>query len=129
MPAPNEFVSHLLDLLMPIGGVTARAMFGGWGFYHGGKMFALVAYDTFYVKVDATSRAEFEHAGLQPFVYETDSGKRSVMSYHTVPAAALDSSPLLCEWAEKGIAAAMRAAKSAGRAGKRRSAPKLKRLK
>lgn len=129
MPAPNEFVSHLLDLLSPVGGVTARAMFGGWGFYHGGKMFALVAYDTFYVKVDDTSRAEFERAGLQPFVYETESGKRSVMSYHTVPAAALDSSPQLCEWAEKGIAAAKRAAKSGTRPAKKPGSAKPRRRK
>ncbi|MEK0450838.1 MAG: hypothetical protein RL088_3106 [Verrucomicrobiota bacterium] len=110
MARGSEFVSHLLDLLAPIGGVTARGMFGGWGFYHSGKMFALVAYDTFYVKVDDTSRAEFEARGLGPFVYEAGGGKRSVMAYHTVPADALDSSPELCEWARKGIAAATRAA-------------------
>jgi DNA transformation protein and related proteins len=110
MPAPNEFVSHLLDLLSPLRDVTARAMFGGWGFYHGGKMFALVAYDTFYVKVDEVSRPEFERAGLKPFVYGTKSGQRSVMSYHTVPTVALDSAELLSEWAQKGIDASRRAA-------------------
>jgi DNA transformation protein and related proteins len=110
MAGSSEFVSHLLDLLAPIGGVTARRMFGGWGFYHGGKMFALVAFDTFYVKVDDVSQADFVALGLKPFVYETGGGKRSVMAYHTVPADALDSSTMLCEWAEKGIAAAERAA-------------------
>lgn len=115
MPAPTEFVTHLLDLLSPLRDVTARAMFGGWGFYHGGKMFALVAFDTFYVKVDDASRPEFERAGLGPFVYETESGKRSVMSYHTIPAAALDSRELLCEWAQKGIDASRRAATTAKR--------------
>lgn len=110
MARTSEFVSHLLDLLRPLGDVSARAMFGGWGFYHGGKMFALVAFDTFYVKVDDTSRQEFEDRGLGPFVYEAGGGKRSVMAYHTVPVEALDSSPVLCEWAEKGIAAASRAA-------------------
>jgi len=46
MPKPNEFVSHLLDLLRPLGDVRARVMFGGWGFYHAEKMFALVAFET-----------------------------------------------------------------------------------
>ena len=110
MPPPTEFVSHLLDLLSPLRGVTARAMFGGWGFYHGGKMFGLVADDTFYVKVDDVSRAEFERAGLGPFVYGTKSGQRTAMSYHTIPAAAFDSPELFCEWAQKGIAASQRAA-------------------
>jgi DNA transformation protein len=73
-------------------------------------MFALVAFDTFYVKVDDASRSEFEALGLGPFVYEAGGGKRSVMAYHTVPADALDGSAALCEWARKGIAAAARAA-------------------
>jgi DNA transformation protein len=109
MARSNEFVSHLLDLLAPLGGVSARGMFGGWGFYRTGKMFALVAFDTFYVKVDDVSRSEFEALGLAPFVYEAGGGKRSVMSYYTVPVDALDSSPVLCEWARKGIAAEARA--------------------
>lgn len=110
MARNNEFVSHVLDLLQPLGGVSARGMFGGWGIYHAGKMFALVAFDTFYVKVDEVSRGEFESLALSPFVYEAAGGKRAVMAYFTVPAEALDSSSLLCEWAEKGIAAARRAA-------------------
>ncbi len=113
MPKPNEFVSHLLDLLSPLGDVRARAMFGGWGIYHAEKMFALVALETFYVKADDASRAEFERLGLRPFTYESSGGKRTVMAYFTVPADALESSPLLCEWAEKGIAASARAAEGA----------------
>lgn len=72
-------------------------------------MFALVAYETFFVKADEASRAEFERLGLSPFTYEAAGGKRTVMAYFTVPADALDSSPLLCEWAEKGVAASVRA--------------------
>ena len=87
MPKPNEFVSHLLDLLRPLGDVRARAMFGGWGFYHAEKMFALVAFETFFVKADEASRTEFESLGLQPFTYEASGGKRTVMSY-TRPAEA-----------------------------------------
>ncbi len=110
MARSSEFLEHLLDLLQPLGDVTARSMFGGWGIYHGGKMFALVAFETFYVKVDEHNRPEFETLGLGPFTYESSGGKRAVMAYYTVPTEALDSSPLLCQWAEKGIAAAQRAA-------------------
>ena len=109
MARTSEFLDHLLDLLHPLGEVSARSMFGGWGIYHRGKMFALVAFETFYVKVDAHSRPEFESLGLAPFSYESSGGKRAVMAYYTVPAEALDSSPLLCHWAEKGFAAAERA--------------------
>jgi DNA transformation protein len=118
MPKPNEFVSHLLDLLRPLGDVRARAMFGGWGFYHAEKMFALVAFETFFVKADEASRTEFESLGLQPFTYEASGGKRAVMAYFTVPSDALESSPMLCDWARKGIEAAARAAD-----GKRKAKP------
>ncbi len=115
----SEFVEHLLDLLAPMGGVTARGMFGGWGFYYGGKMFALVAMETFYVKADAANLAEFEALGLTPFTYPGRDGERTVMSYRTVPPDALESSHFLIEWAQKGIKAAERAAtkkpKAAGR--------------
>lgn len=110
MPHTSEFVNHLLDLLAPLGGVTARGMFGGWGIYRDGLMFALVAYDTFYVKVDDPSRPEFTALGLLPFTYETKTGTNTIMSYHTVPTDALDSPDILCQWARKGIAAATRAA-------------------
>jgi DNA transformation protein len=110
MAKRSEFVAHLLDLLAPLGGVTARSMFGGWGFSRNDRMFALVAHETFYVKVDDSNRADFTNLGLEPFAYETRSGKREVMSYYTVPAEALDSSPLLCEWATRGIEASLRTA-------------------
>jgi DNA transformation protein len=85
-------------------------MFGGWRFYHSEKMFALVASETFFVKVDDLTRHEFERHGLQPFVHETGEGQRTVFSHHTVPADALDDSAALCAWARKGIDAAVRAA-------------------
>ncbi len=110
MARTSEFVNHLLDLLAPLGGVTARGMFGGWGLHRDGRMFALVAFDTLYVKVDDASRPEFAALGLEPFRYKTKGGTNTIMSYHTVPADALDSAELLCEWAQKGIEAAARAA-------------------
>ena len=103
----SEFVTHILDLLAPLGTVTARAMFGGHGIYLDGKMFALVARDTFYIKADDTNRAEFEAHGLPPFRYDAR-GKVHTMSYYEPPATALDDSALLCAWARKGIAAAGR---------------------
>lgn len=47
MPRRSEFVDYLVESLTPVGDVEARAMFGGWGFYLDGRMFALVAFDTF----------------------------------------------------------------------------------
>jgi DNA transformation protein and related proteins len=115
MPKTNEFVEHLLDLLAPLRGVSARSMFGGWGMYFEGNMFALVAFDTFYVKADTQNLEAFTSRKLKPFIYETDSGKQSKMSYYTVPAEALDSTEILCQWAQLGIEAAARAACKKGK--------------
>ena len=109
MPRRSEFVDYLVESLASLGDVQARAMFGGWGFYLDGRMFALVAFETFFIKADLESRTAFESRGLEPFRYEAG-GKVSVMSYFQPPSAALDDRELLCEWARKGVAAASRAA-------------------
>ena len=110
MRAPSEFVEYLTGQLQPLGEVTARGMFGGWGFYLDGRMFALVAMEAFYIKADDVNRAEFETRGLEPFRYEMK-GKLKAMAYFQPPAAAMDDGELLCAWARKGVAAAARAVK------------------
>jgi DNA transformation protein len=107
----NEFVTHVLDLLEPLGPVSARRMFGGYGIYLDRLMFALVASDTLYLKVDDESRGEFEAAGLDAFRY-TKKGKSYQMSYHAAPENALEDAELLGDWARKAVDAAMRAARA-----------------
>jgi TfoX/Sxy family transcriptional regulator of competence genes/protein-L-isoaspartate O-methyltransferase len=104
----SEFVSYLLELLAPIGAVSARAMFGGFGIYHDGVMFGLVADDTLYLKVDKENRQEFVDEGAEAFVYE-GKGKSISMSYFRCPEAALDSPAAMLPWARSSIGAALRA--------------------
>ncbi len=105
----NEFVNHVLDLPEALGPVSARPMFGGYGIYLDRVMFALVANDTLYLKVDEESRGEFEAAGLEPFRY-TKKGKTYQMSYHAAPEDGLEDAALLRDWARKAVDAAMRTA-------------------
>ena len=104
----DPFVDHVLDLLQPFGAVSARAMFGGYGLYREGVMFALIADSVLYVKADDENRGNFEAEGLEKFSY-TKQGKTFAMSYYTVPEAAMDDSEALARWAEEGLAAARRA--------------------
>jgi DNA transformation protein len=64
--ANKEYLAYLLELLAPLH-ATSRAMFGGFGIYRNGLMFALVADDQLYAKVDASNKADYEEAGSQPF--------------------------------------------------------------
>ncbi len=106
----SEFVTHVLDLLEPLGPVSAKRMFGGYGIYLDGLMFALVADDTLYLKVDDETRDAFLAADLEAFRYSRK-GKAYRMSYHTAPEDALENAELLRDWARKAVDAALRAAR------------------
>ncbi len=84
-------------------------MFGGHGVYVDGLFIAIVAFDQLFLKADATSRAAFEAAGCEPFVYEAKSRSIS-MGYFSVSADAVDSPAAMQPWARLALEAALRAA-------------------
>jgi DNA transformation protein and related proteins len=109
--ARNHFVEHCLELFAPLGHARARRMFGGHGLYVDDLFVAIVAADRLYLKVDAISRAAFEVAGCEPFVYDAKSRSIS-LGYFTVPDDAIDSPAAMQPWARLGLEAALRAATS-----------------
>lgn len=109
MPRRSEFVEHVVETMRQFGPVEARAMFGGWGLYHQGLFFALIAEEALYIKTDEESRAEFEALGLRPFVYSMKDGHSLVLSYFQPPEEALESPPVMAQWARRGYASALRA--------------------
>ena len=114
---PPEIVSHALELFAPLGTLRVKPMFGGWGFYADELFFALVAWDTLYLKADAQSQQDFEEAGSQPFRYTQPGGKEFTMGYWTAPDAALDSPAAMRPWARAALACALRNRKPPRRAG------------
>jgi DNA transformation protein len=121
----SDFVQHVVETMSGFGSVEAKAMFGGWGLYHEGVFFALVAEDTLYFKSDAGNAAEFDAGELPPFVYESKVGERIVMSYRQAPAEALESPAVMEAWARLGYGAALRAvrAKNPGKPRRKTGAP------
>jgi DNA transformation protein len=109
MKHDSALSDHILDLLTPLGGVTRRYMFGGWGFYKDTLFFALIADGRFYLKTGPCNVQEFLDAGLDQWTYPTAKGPMK-MSYHTAPEAALENPRLMLTWARKGLAAAKEAA-------------------
>ena len=108
MPRRPEFLEHVLQLLTPLGRVSARAMFGGYGLYCDGVFFAIVLDEEVYLKADDASRAEFERAGCEIFSYQRR-GKRATLNFYRAPAEALDAAPLMLPWAKSALACALRA--------------------
>jgi DNA transformation protein len=100
----DGFKSFVLDQLEELGGVAPRAMFGGVGLYHAGVFFGILARDKLYLKVDDTSRRDYEAAGMTPFKPYAD--RAGTMRYYEVPLAVLESPIELAAWARKAVAAA-----------------------
>lgn len=107
MPERPQILDHLVDLLASLGPVEARFMFGGWGLYLDGLMFALIAADEVYLRSDEASRGDFESRGLGPFKPWPD--KPMTMPYHALPPELLDDGDALVAWARRAHAAARRA--------------------
>ncbi len=106
----SPFVARMLGLMLPLGPVHAKSMFGGYGFCLDGVMFALTFDDRLFLKVDDETRAKFAKAGCAPFIYERP-GRTVTMSYSEAPDGTLASAKRLLPWAELGLAAAKRAAR------------------
>ncbi|MBD1872040.1 TfoX/Sxy family protein [Nodosilinea sp. FACHB-131] len=105
--AAIAFKTAVVSHLNQVAPATARAMFGGYGLYCEGIMFALIAHETLYFKVDASNQERFTEAGMGPFVYHRD-GKAVTMSYYQLPPAVYDDLGLLYNWVEASVAAARR---------------------
>ena len=103
----REYLDYLHDLFSAFAPVSTRAMFGGHGVYRDGVIIAIVIDEAIYLKVDAETRAVFEAAGSEPFVYEAK-GKVVPMSYWSVPEDALDSPQEFRPWAQRAWEAALR---------------------
>jgi DNA transformation protein len=90
--------------------VTPRALFGGYGLYLDGRIFAIIAWNRLYFRTDARTKEAFRRAGGEPFVYQGRGGPVE-MPYSTPPPDAVTTESLL-PWAERGVAAAGRVAQT-----------------
>lgn len=110
MKSVSEFVRNLDDVFELFGAIEAKRMFGGYGIYHDGLMFALVAGEVLYLKADRKSAESYVELGLQQFEYEK-SGKKVRMSYYAATEDIFDNREKAKEWADRAYEAALRARK------------------
>lgn len=78
-----EYIVH--DVLGHINGITARAMFSGWGIYLDGTIVGIIADGELYMKATKELAAEYKTQGLYTFTYTGDKGKVHELSYVSVP--------------------------------------------
>lgn len=103
----TQFVDFLTEVFARFGPIQTRKMFGGYGVYRDGIMFALVADDGLYLKADATIAHYFHSLGLGQFGYEKG-GRVVKMSYYLAPAEIFDDPEQAAIWARRSLEVAVR---------------------
>lgn len=109
MAASAELLAFLIEQMSGFAPVTQRRMFGGAGLYRDGRIFALVASDTLFLKSDSVSAPLFDAEGLKPFSYMTKDGENTITSYRRAPESCLDDPDEMTRWCNIAWAAALRA--------------------
>ncbi len=100
MAEQSAFVSKVIDLMTPLGDVRAKPMFGGYGLFLDGTMFALVPKsEELFLKADDVNKGEFEKQGAK---------SRGRMPYYSAPEGALESWAAMEPWATGAVGAAKR---------------------
>lgn len=109
MAVTPEYLEFVLEQLGRVAPVTSRAMFGARGLYSNGFFFAVLDNDTLYLKVDDTTRPDYEAAGMGPF--RPFDGPEASMSYYELPADLLEDTERLRPWVDAAIDVARRSRK------------------
>lgn len=109
MAVSSDYIEFACETLSGVGLVRARKMFGGAGLYAGEVMFALIADDQIYLKVDDALSRDLEAEGSGPFIYEREGAEPAAMGYWRLPDAALDDPHEAERWARRALDVALRA--------------------
>jgi len=103
----KSFVEYVVgDLFNYLSDVSARSMFGGFGIYRSGVMFALVAEGELYFKINEEQKQTYQEFGSVPFIYEKE-GKSFEMSYWKIGEEIQENSELFRELAEQSYELAL----------------------
>ena len=109
MPAKNAYLDFVVEWLAPLGSIVARGMMGGHILYCNCVVFALIAKNTLYLKVDDATRPRYEALGLKPFRPFEDHS--ATMSYYPPPAEFFEDEDAMLDWGRAAVAAGLRAKK------------------
>jgi DNA transformation protein len=95
----DEATRHVVELLSPLGPISARRLFGTWGLYLEDRIFAIVHGGIIYFRTNGDTVSRYHDAGSQPFLYRRADGRSTVLQYHEVPAHVLEDGDIACAWA------------------------------
>ena len=92
----DGFKDFVLDQLNELQGVACRAMFGGYGLYHGATFFGIVHKGRLYFKVTPLTITLYKNQGMRPF---RPNAKQTLKSFYEVPVDVIEDGERLATWA------------------------------
>lgn len=117
MAVSKDFADYCCELLSGVGKPTAKRMFGGWGISVEGMSIAWLldlsdkgtgSNEKLYLKASDATRAQYEAAGCQRFVYDVKGVPKSV-NYYAAPDDAMESPDAMLSWARLALRCALEA--------------------
>jgi DNA transformation protein len=97
--ADGSFGAFVLDQLSALGGVEARPMFGGAGFYLDGVFFGILYKERLYFRVSADTIKDYTSRKMEAFApFEGKKGESR--GYYEVPTEIVESPDDLVKWAK-----------------------------
>jgi TfoX/Sxy family transcriptional regulator of competence genes len=95
----GSFGAFVLDQLSELGGIEAKPMFGGAGFYLDGTFFGILYQQRLYFRVSPATVGEYKKRQMKPF--RPFAGRKGTSkNYYEVPTEILESPDDLVKWAK-----------------------------
>ncbi len=94
MAPDKRFHDQVMTSLIPLGSISSKPMFGGYGIFHEGCMFALISGNGLFFKVDDSNKSLYMQCGSKQY---------KLMPYYQIPADVFQDTAKLLEWAEKSV--------------------------
>ena len=114
MSVSKDFADYCCELLSGVGKPTAKRMFGGFAVYVDDVSIAWLLdlnkdnNAKFFLKASDDTRAQYEAAGCQRFVYDMKGVPKSV-NYYAAPDDAMESPDAMLPWARLALRCALEA--------------------
>ena len=93
-----KIVDAFMAYLLPHGPITVRSMFGGYGIFYEGTIFASIIENELYFRTSEKSQLQFESRGSKQFIFESAGRRPVAMPYFTLPETILKNPNELSKW-------------------------------
>lgn len=101
MSRDTSFHDYIVyDLLGGLFGISSKSMFGGYGVYKDGKIFAIIVDGELYLKGQKETEDFFKSHKSQKFTYSKKNVKVYEMNYWFVPEEVYENRDSFSEWIE-----------------------------